>query len=122
MRLPRPVTVDIDDADPTDAINAFLHNINRQRALGLCPRTEHELAEHLFRGDARIVFYSNSGGIISLIEGGEIDYEDAEEMLMLILGKRKARAARLREEREAAAAELEALPETPESEAPSDHP
>jgi hypothetical protein len=100
MRNQRPVMVDIDDADATDAINAFLHVLNRQRALGLMPRTEHTLAEHLFRGDAKVIFYSSSGGIISLVQDEEsINDEDAFDMVMFIMERRKQRA---RERREAA--------------------
>lgn len=87
------VRVDINSADPTDAINAFLHALNRQRALGLCPRTEHILAEHLMRGDAKIVFYSSASGIISLVQDDEsINDEDAFEVLKFIMERRKRRA------------------------------
>lgn len=104
MRVQRPVSVDLNDADPTEAINVFLHVMAKQRSLGLMPRSEHMLAEHLLRGDAKVIFYSNSNGLISLVEGGEIDLEDAHETMLFILEKRKARAIRERETREALAA------------------
>lgn len=95
MRKQRPVMVDIDDADPTAAINAFLQNLNKQRELGLCPRTEHVLAEHLFRGDAKIVFYSSARGIISLVESDDmLDDDDAMETLLFIAERRKKRKAK----------------------------
>jgi hypothetical protein len=94
-------SIDLNDADPADAINAFLHVMNRQRSMGLCPRTEHTLAEHLFRGDASIVFYSSAGGILSLVESRDIDPDDAHETIMFLLERRNARARKAR----AAAAE-----------------
>lgn len=105
MRQQRPMMVDIEDADPTDAINAFLHVLNRQRGLGLCPRTEHTLAEHLFRGDAKIVFYSSASGIISLVQSDGSDDDDAFDTVMFIMERRKERR---RKRREAEAAAMQA--------------
>lgn len=91
MRKQQPATIDLNDADPTEIINAFLHVMNKQRSLGLCPRTEHALAEHLFRGDASIVFYSNAGGILSLVESKDTDADDVHDTMMFLLERRKAR-------------------------------
>lgn len=94
------MTIDLDDADLTDAINAFLHVLNRQRALGLCPRTEHMLAERLLRGDVGILYYSNSKDVFSIVESKSADddeFDDTMEIIELIAKRRtrqkEARAA-----------------------------
>jgi len=109
MRNQRPVMVDIDDADPADAINAFLHVLNKQRSLGLSPRTEHLLAEHLLRGDAQIVFYSSGGGgCIALAQDEQsLNDEDAFETVMFILERRKKRLQERRAREAEAASAIE---------------
>lgn len=39
--MSRMVSLDLDNADPTAAVNVFLHNLAKQRSIGLCTRTEY---------------------------------------------------------------------------------
>lgn len=87
------ITVHTSNPDPTLAINAFLWVMGKIRALGMQPKTEHTLAEHLLRGDAKIIFYSNEDGVISLVQKDKsIDDIDAYEVLEFIIERRKKRA------------------------------
>ena len=95
------ITVQTSNPDPTPAVNAFLWVMSKIRSLGMIPKTELTLAEHLLRGDARIIFYSSAGGIMSLVQSDEsIDDEDALDVLEFIMERRKKR---LQERRTASA-------------------
>jgi hypothetical protein len=90
--------VDCGSPDPTNAINAFLHNMNKARSLGMIPRTEHVLAEHLFRGDAKVIFYSSLKGVMSIVADDEILSDDDDlEFLKWIVERKKAHLQRRRE-------------------------
>ena len=98
------VSFDAHDADPQNAINAFLWSMAKVRALGLCPRTEHQLVEQLFRGEAKLVFYSSMNGVTSLIcDDTAFDDDDAFETIKFIFERRKVR----RSERQEAAVSIE---------------
>lgn len=87
------IMVQTSNPDPTMAVNAFLWIMNKIRSLGMVPKTEHTLAEHLLRGDAKIIFYSSAGGIISLVQDQEsVDDDDAFDVLEFIMERRKRRA------------------------------
>lgn len=93
--MPRMTSIDLDNADPTAAVNAFLHNLNKQRSIGLTPRTEHVLAEHLLRGDAKIIFYSSMSGILSICmdDTAQNDFDDDAtfDLVMNVLRRRSER-------------------------------
>lgn len=93
------VTVNTVNPDPTDAINAFLWTLQKARELGMSPPTEHLLAEHLFRKDVKIMFYTNSGGIWSLVMNDEAELDEDDmfdlytELVSRIIKSRRARKA-----------------------------
>ena len=89
------ISVNTDTPDPTDAINVFLLNMVRARELGFVPRTEHALAEHLFRQDVKVMFYSSASGIVSLVSNDDWD-EDAFETVQFLMERRIASRRRKR--------------------------
>lgn len=98
------ITIDTKNPDPTEAINAFLWCMTKARELGMLPPTEHTLAEHMFRKDAKLIFYSSAGGITALcMDEDALDDDDAFEMIEFVAARRKKNLAAKRErEREAA--------------------
>lgn len=110
----RTVLLELDSPDPTKAINAFLWNMSKARSLGFMPSTEHIMAEHFFRGDVRIVFYSSSGGVISLCADDDaLDSDDSFEAVKFIMERV---AARRKGRREEAAEQIKLSAETAELE------
>jgi hypothetical protein len=86
------IAVQTQNPDPTPAINAFLWVMPKIRSLGMTPKTEYTLAEHLLRGDAKIIFYSSADGVISLVQSeASINDEDAFDMLEFVMRRRKKR-------------------------------
>jgi hypothetical protein len=91
----RFLQVDRDNPDPTDAINAFLWNMNKARSLGFTPSTEHIMAEHLFRGDVRLIFYTSLGGVVSIIADDDaLDADDTFDTVKFMFERIKARKQR----------------------------
>lgn len=91
------VTVHTGNPDPSWAVHAFCRVMEKARSLGFVPRTEHVLAEHLFRGEAKVVFYTGggSGGILALVESEDgLDADDAYEIHMFIAEKQRERRRR----------------------------
>lgn len=102
------ITVVTSNPDPTDAINAFLWCMAKARELGMMPSTEHVLAEHLFRKDASLVFYSSSGGVTALcMDEDALSDEDTFEMLQFVAERRRKRLHEKREAEALAAQEAE---------------
>jgi hypothetical protein len=100
------ITVATWNPDPSNAISAFLWCMAKARDLGMVPPTEHTLAEHLFRKDAKLIFYSSCGGITALcMDEGALSEEDSFDMLLWVAERRKKRLA---EARAAAASAIEA--------------
>jgi hypothetical protein len=96
--------VDCRSPDPTNAINGFLWNMYRAKELGFTPSSAHMMAEHFLRGDVSLVFYSSSGGIISLAADDDaLDNDDSFEMVKFIM-ERVAARRKARREKEAAIA------------------
>lgn len=92
--------IDTRNPDPTVAINAFLWTMAKARELGMMPKTEHQLAAELLSGDARCLFYSNSGGVQSIVmDDDALSDDDAFEMIIWIAERQKKRR---KEKREAA--------------------
>ena len=97
------VTVNTANPDPSWAIHAFLRVLEKQRALGLIPPTEHALAAQLLSKSAKVLFYSSASGISALVmDDDALTDEDAFEMIEFVMTRRKER---LRERREAEAAQ-----------------
>ncbi len=83
-------TIDTSNPDPTQAISAFLWTMAKARELGMLSPTEHSLAEHLFRKDARTILYLNSGGICSLVMDDEaLDDDTFEQVLEVFVRQRR---------------------------------
>jgi hypothetical protein len=114
---PFQIIVDCNSPDPSNAINAFLYNMNKARALGFTPSSAHMMAEHFLRRDVSLVFYSSAGGIISLAADDEtLDSDDAFEAVKFIMERVAERRKRKREAAKEAATGIEAA----EGESPSD--
>jgi hypothetical protein len=104
-RAPTELMVDCRSPDPTNAINGFLWNMNRARELGFLPSNAHTMAEHFFRDDVRLVFYSSAFGTIALCADDDaLDADESFEVIQLVIERVKERRRKLREEREAASA------------------
>lgn len=86
----RTTLLELDSPDPTKAINAFLWNMNKARSLGFTPKSEHVLAEHLFREDVKLIFYSSANGVISLCGSEDVlDEDDSVEILKFVVERRR---------------------------------
>jgi hypothetical protein len=102
---PSELLVDCRSPDPTNAINGFLWNMNRARELGFAPSSAHTMAEHFFRNDVKLVFYSSASGTIALCADDDaLDADESFEVIQLVMERVKERRRKLREEREAASA------------------
>lgn len=100
------ISFEADNADPTWAIHAFQRSMDKVRSLGLVPRTEHVLAEHLFRGEANLLFYSSANGVMSLIlDDSDLADDDPFEFIMFVMERRKKHHA----EKRRAAKAIEAI-------------
>lgn len=69
--------IDLDSPDPTEAINAFLWNMNKARSLGFTPPYKWVVAEHFFRDDVSLLYYSARGG--ALLFNAKDETFDSEE-------------------------------------------
>lgn len=89
------IAVDLNSADPTNAINAFFHNMNKVRSLGMTPRTEWSLAEELLRGQVKVMLYTSRGCAITLTDDEDaLDQEETWELMLFAIDKIKARRER----------------------------
>lgn len=97
------ITINTRDPDPEMAINAFLWCLHRARDLGFVPPTEHCLAEHLFRKDAKVIFYSSSSGVTSIVmDEASLNNLDEDDTFEFITNMLQRQAQRRREKRNAA--------------------
>lgn len=106
--MARILGIDHDTPDPTAAIGAFYHAMHKARQLGLAPRTEHQLAEQLFRGEAKILFYSGGmgAGCVSLVLDDDIlEWEDQFEVIKFVMERHGSR----KKEQRALAKSIEAF-------------
>jgi hypothetical protein len=110
--MTRPLTIDLDSPDPTNAINAFLWNMNKARALGFTPPNKWTIAEHFLRDDVSLVFYGAGGGTI-VLGADEVALDDKESwafVMQLIERVTERRKAKREAESAAAPPPTEAAP------------
>lgn len=86
----------IDTASPdyTQSRNAFFIAMNNARRMGFAPPTELVLAEHLMRGEVKILYYrSSSSDVFSIVQNEGVDFwdEDSDDILALISQAAKRR-------------------------------
>ena len=89
MKFPMHIT-----PDPTTAINDFLWSMSKARSLGMTPCTEHTLAEHLFRRDAKVILYSSMNGVMALVGDDDLFEADDDLLLLRLAAKRKRERTR----------------------------
>jgi len=82
------------DPNPAQPILAFLWSLDAARKLGFTPPTEHVLAEHLFRKNAKILFYSTMDGVFSLVSSEPYVDEMHDEIIQLIANQGRRRRQR----------------------------
>jgi hypothetical protein len=90
--MARTMQINVDSPDPSDAISALLWNLHNAKVLGFTLPNKWMMAEHFLRDDVSVVFYSSTGGIITLAADEEaLSSDDAFETVKFVMERVAAR-------------------------------